>query len=278
MGLYNTNNASESFFKNLLHTHIKSTTKSIRITVLIILEEVIDYFEILYDRKPRKNPSVVANKRLVALSKKIYKHPATNIEEGKGVEEFLISIKNKLFFVNTDSCTCWQFLWYGKKCIHMHLLDWHLCQIQKKTKKRGPKKRKRFETKGFREIVDRRNSARKDRILASSEEQIHTDSDEQILSDSEQQILSDSDEQILSDSDEQILSDSEEQILTDSEEIPSEDSLDVALDENSSAMQTASPVAILPSLKEKSEYRIFQNIQDGKLLPKRARRPNKKFA
>lgn len=126
IGLGNTNNASESFFKQLLYFHLKSKKRYLPDVISIILCTVFEYYEnnIL---KPRyqKNKS----QKMMLYNKKYAKQCFKDQQIEFINDSFIITQKKgdktKIFEVKNFKCTCFTFIWNGR-CKHIAATDYYI--------------------------------------------------------------------------------------------------------------------------------------------------------
>lgn len=139
-GLYNTNNASESFFRTLLHTHCLGRRHAPHIVIKVILNQFLCRIDQeVQTSKTKTNPSVInCDKDQKKASKLFNDKCVTKLSNYK----YFVYDKNQMYTVtNCNYCDCFKFIWHGKTCAHIRAVLLHRKKETKKSK-RKPGRRK----------------------------------------------------------------------------------------------------------------------------------------
>lgn len=264
-GLFNTNNACESFFKTLLRTHIESTQLSCKQVIKIILEEVIPWSE--FNKIEQKDLQNKWEKKELRMKKNAAKNLHTVKFEKIGEKEWKLEVTELTHTTALEYCDCWFFLWYGKACIHMHYLTLFLADDIIKYAKKGRKNKFNYsKTKSaFQDLVISENSAKQDV------------SDE--LSDEGSSNSFENDLELISNSS-VILSSREtrkNEMVEESSSDGSSEELEKLLVSLAILSEPKKIAAHQPKTSSKTNYRIYQEIECGAPLAKRQVIKNKKY-
>ena len=131
-GLFNTNNASETWFKQLLRTHLGGRTGyGIAKVLRIITDIVFPKAELQFTQREANigrrhmNPSERHRIKIEASAKSIRK--VCSFAQGSG-GFWTISVgkSQHLCRISPPSCDCFEFLWSGRKCAHLAAVELEL--------------------------------------------------------------------------------------------------------------------------------------------------------
>lgn len=155
IGLHNTNNASESWFRQLLRTYLHGRKPHIYDTLSIIALDSFGYSETYFEQqlggrlKPRRNPTL-KEMEVTQRQAEIVAETAVVTKSDNGSYTILVGKKSYRCLLESPTCTCSYFIHFGKLCRHILAIkmkeEADSCNVKDKKlsspKPRNKKKRK----------------------------------------------------------------------------------------------------------------------------------------
>ena len=125
-GLWNTNNASESFFKSLLRNYLNGRSYCASEVMEIILKDVFRGYQDLLTTPSRrgKNPTVKRAERLQKKAETLCEKSEIVVRKNPRYEILLIEGKKRNGFKlskHDDVCECPTYQWHGRLCVHLKI-------------------------------------------------------------------------------------------------------------------------------------------------------------
>lgn len=187
LGLYNTNNISEAWFKTLLRVYLGGHSYSYFRVLEIILHKVFVVADIRLGQNPptRLNPTLKSIKKLKKLGNQLNSKAKISIQS---TDAYDISYDAKSYQIiktrkNGFTCSCFYYRWFGKSCKHVYMIEaFALANANKPGPKKivpprsFPKKKKRGKKRGAPFAAAKTELQKK--IIKNAKEQSDEDSSE----------------------------------------------------------------------------------------------------
>lgn len=176
-GLYNTNNASESFFRNLLHTHCLSRRHSPHTVIQIIVEQVFSRVDQqLQVARPNTNPSLRDIEKAQKKGNKLFEEK--NVSKVSNYKYLVFDGSRIQTVRNCNSCDCFKFVWHGKSCAHIRAVTLQIASETGKVKKVKPGRKRSTRINEYKSFVN--SQLKQDQEIFYSDNDSQTDDDSQI--------------------------------------------------------------------------------------------------